>query len=228
MRNLILFAEKPKIFKKIKCVHKTKIGSKYYLPTAYAKKYNNCLLCALEIWNGPITHLEISKCLGTSRINVCLIERKAINKIKKNLSLKAIDNCVVKVFGLANSIDRDTIVRIAEDICTHFDIVDMVYISFTDLNVELDGKYGRALYIRNNDIHDIIIKSNFASHRNLLITLIHELFHAYQYERKAPLNDDLADFVGEKLIDKFYKKMIKYRSLYKKNHMTGINNSCSV
>lgn len=60
-----------------------------YLPNDVENKYNSCALCAAEAAaqiQGGMTYQEIGDLLGISKMYVVLIERKALDKLKKKVN----------------------------------------------------------------------------------------------------------------------------------------------
>lgn len=60
-----------------------------HLPNDIGNKYNSCALCAAEAASqieGGMTYQEIGDLLGISKMYVVLIERKALDKVKKKVN----------------------------------------------------------------------------------------------------------------------------------------------
>lgn len=224
MANLILYAETPKNINVGPCTHDIKPGDKYHLSHEYAKKYNNCVFCAIKAW-GYMTHAEIAKCLGTTRINVCLIEKRAVNKIKKALkfSCKFNGNYIIDIDGINNPIEKYPMLEIALLVANDLSIKKPIKLKFINRDVSIDGMTGMALYEQKQDYHLITFNVHtIKSRRHFIETLLHEFTHAAQIDGGKLLDDQICEVVANEFSNRYCKKYQKIVSNVRNYLMVGI------
>lgn len=228
MKNKRLYVQYKKITFVPPCTHKLTKESRYYLDSEYSKKYNHCMFCAIEAWDGAMPHDEIALCLGVDRMVICQTEKKVVEKLKKKInstikSLKEIDFPNVSIKGLAEQRDMLAIEKITTFISGDFDITNPIDIQFTNKKIELDNKIGKALYEIDKRGHHKIAFSCGAikNKKDFVETLVHELFHALQVESRKNTDDNIADAVSKELSNKYYRKFLKIVSETSKKSMIG-------
>jgi hypothetical protein len=212
------------------CTHKTFCDSKFYLESDFAKKYNHCMLCAIEAWNGPMPQDEIAACLGIARMRVCQLEKKILEKLRKRINFRnkalkeLVDSCSVEINGLAKNEDREVIKSIVSKIACDFDIIGSIKIQFTNKDLKLSDKIGQAIYETENQHHRITINNSTVKNKKEFIRIIvHELFHAVQAENDdETLSEKMCEAVQEEFSPKYYKYLMKCSKQTKRNNMIGV------
>jgi hypothetical protein len=223
-----LYIQQKQVGEVPKCTHGTKLGTKFYLDTKYSQKYNNCMFCAIEAWGGSMPHAEIAACLGIDRMRVCQLEKIVLEKLKKKINfrnkrvLREIDFVLIDVKGLANKFEINSIKEITSKISEDFDIENPVKIIILNKELSLSSKLGQAMYEKKNSYHEIKIdKTKIKSKRELINTLIHEMFHAAQAENNKQLSDSLCEAVVSEFSNKYYRKFLDIQSKNRKLKLLG-------
>jgi hypothetical protein len=205
-----------------KCNHKTKEGSEYWLSTDYSKKYNHCMFCAIESWNGSMPHDEIAMCLGISRMSVCNVEKKVMLKLTKRIgkSCSEVAYSRVHVKGIKSNIEKLCIEKISEDISNELGLECDTNLIITSREISLSETKARAIYLKQSDRHKIIVNAN-CSKKEFIRTLIHEFVHALQYEKNQVPDENIATIASNEFLNKFYRRFQKSSKVIKKNHLIG-------
>ena len=215
-----------------KCSHNTKPGSKFFLDTKYSQKYNNCMFCAIEAWGGSMPHAEIAACLGVDRMRVCQLEKIVLEKLKKRIAYRAYqtkrslkeeaDSAIISIKGLVNKTEISSIKEILFEISCDFDIEKPIEIEFTNKELSLGSKIGQALYESKSTHHKIKVdKTKIKNKKDFIRMLIHEAFHAVQFENNKPLSDSLCEAVCDEYLFKYYRKFLDIQSKNKRLKLTG-------
>jgi len=223
--DLILYAETPKSFNIGPCTHDiSAFDTRFYLPTEHAKKYNNCLFCAIQAW-GYMTHTEIAKCLGTTRINVCLIEKRAVKKIRKALgfSCRVVDECLVEVYGIVDAVQRHAVAEITRVIARDIGVTRPVVLRFDPNRITLFGSEGIALYEDKKDYHKITFNTpELRSVKEFVETILHEISHAAQIESKKLLSNPTSEAIAQQFSKTYREKYRKILEEVSEQKMVGI------
>lgn len=72
-------------WKGMKCKHfgyELKEEERYYINS---KEHNNCVLCLVED-RGPMTQEEVAQYFGLSKMRICQIEKRAIEKLNRRIA----------------------------------------------------------------------------------------------------------------------------------------------
>ena len=215
-----------------KCNHDVDENSDFFLDTEFSKKYNHCMFCAIEAWGGSMPHDEIALCLGTNRMNVCQVEKKVLEKIKKRInetskrrmsSLRLIDSCIITVSGLSSKAESDAVKEIAFKIGCDFDILFPIELKFSTKELKLNSKVGKALYELTKKSHTITFNSReIKNKKDFIETLTHEMFHAVQVENKKNLSDSICEAVKDELSFKYYRRYLTICKKMEKAKMIGV------
>ncbi len=224
-----LYVQQKQVLNEVgKCSHNTKPGSKFFLDTKYSQKYNSCMFCAIEAWGGSMPHAEIAACLGIDRMRVCQLEKIVLEKLKKRIlykakvALKEVDSTFISVKGLADKTELSSIKQLLFEISCNFDVEKPIEIEFSNKEISLKLKLGKAIYENKNTFHKIKVnKTRIKNKKDLVRTLIHETFHAVQVENCKPLSDSLCEAVCDEYLNKFYKKFLDIQSKNKRLKLTG-------
>jgi len=224
MADLILYAEQPKDIKVGPCTHNiSPKDERFYLAHPYAKKYNNCIFCAIKAW-GYMTHVEIARCLGTTRINVCLTEKRAVRKIQKQLGLscKYVGVPLVEVYDITDPIQRHCIAEIAVEIASDFNIDKPITLKFSTNKIALIDTVAVALYENKESYHKIVFNvRELKSKKSFIETLIHEIAHAAQIEQGKQLSNQICDAISLEFGQVYLKKYNSIMKNIQRYRMTG-------
>jgi hypothetical protein len=213
--DLILYAETPKEIKVGPCTHNiSAFDTRFHLPGEYSKKYNNCVFCAIGAW-GYMTHAEIARCLGTTRINVCLIEKRAVKKIRKAIgfSCRVVDECLIEVYGIVDTTQKHSVAELTRLMARDIGVSKPIILRFTSNQIALADSKGMAIYEDKKDYHKITICApEIKSSKEFIETMLHEIAHAAQIESGKILSDEISEAIASSF-SKAYRE--KYRAIIK-------------